>query len=59
MFAMNAATGAILWRFASGSSCLGGAAIVNGTVYWGTGYGTFAPLTTSGNKLFAFSLNGA
>jgi polyvinyl alcohol dehydrogenase (cytochrome) len=57
LFAMNAATGATLWQFASGSSCLGGAAIVNGTVYWGTGYGTFAPLTTSGNKLFAFSLN--
>jgi polyvinyl alcohol dehydrogenase (cytochrome) len=58
MVAMDAATGAIKWTFASGSSCLGGAAIVNGTVYWGTGYRTFGPVTTAGNKLFAFSLNG-
>ena len=59
MIAMDAATGAIKWQYASGSSCLGGAAIVNGTVYWGTGYRTFAPLTTAGNKLFAFTLNGS
>ncbi|CUR55786.1 putative Pyrrolo-quinoline quinone repeat-containing protein [metagenome] len=58
MVAMDAATGAIKWTFASGSSCLGGAAIVNGTVYWGTGYRSFAPLTTAGDKLFAFTLNG-
>ena len=34
MIAMNAATGAIKWQFPSGSSCLGGAAIADGTVYW-------------------------
>lgn len=54
MIAMNAATGAIKWQFPSGSSCLGGAAIADGTVYWGTGYRAFAPLSTAGNKLFAF-----
>lgn len=59
MIAMDAASGAIKWQYASGSSCLGGAAIVNGTVYWGTGYRTFAPLTTAGNKLFAFTLTGS
>ncbi len=59
MIAMDAASGAIRWQYASGSSCLGGAAIVNGTVYWGTGYRTFGPLTTAGNKLFAFTLNGS
>ncbi len=59
MIAMDAASGAIKWQYASGSSCLGGAAIVNGTVYWGTGYRTFGPLTTAGNKLFAFTLNGS
>jgi polyvinyl alcohol dehydrogenase (cytochrome) len=58
MVAMDAATGAIKWTNASGSSCLGGATIVNGTVYWGTGYRTFAPLTTPGNSLFAFTPNG-
>jgi len=59
MAAMNAATGAILWTHASGSSCLGGAAIVDGTVYWGTGYRTFGPLTTPGNRLLAFTANGS
>ena len=59
MIAMDAASGAIRWQYASGSSCLGGAAIVNGTVYWGTGYRTFYPATTAGNKLFAFTLNGS
>jgi polyvinyl alcohol dehydrogenase (cytochrome) len=60
MAAMNAARGNILWSYESGSSCLGGAAIVDGTVYWGTGYRTFgAPFTTPGNKLSAFSPNGS
>jgi polyvinyl alcohol dehydrogenase (cytochrome) len=59
MVAMDAATGAIKWTYPSGSSCLGGAAIANGTVYWGTGYRSFFPLTTAGNKLFAFTPNGS
>jgi polyvinyl alcohol dehydrogenase (cytochrome) len=58
MVAMDAATGAVRWTYASGSSCLGGAAIANGTVYWGTGYRTFAPLTTAGNRLLAFAPAG-
>lgn len=58
MVAMDAATGAIRWTFPSGSSCLGGAAIVDGTVFWGTGYGVFAPLTTAGTKLYAFTPGG-
>lgn len=58
MVALDAATGQIRWTYASGSSCLGGAAITNGTVYWGTGYRAFAPLTTAGEKLFAFTLGG-
>ena len=59
MVAMNAATGAIKWSYTRGSSCLGGAAIANGTVYWGTGYRAFGPLTTAGNKLFAFTPSGS
>lgn len=58
MIAMDAATGQIKWTYASGSSCIGGAAIANGTVYWGTGYRAFAPLSSAGEKLFAFTLNG-
>ncbi len=52
MYALNAATGAVLWSFASGGSVIGGAAIVNGTVYWGSGY----YLGTENNKLYAFGL---
>jgi polyvinyl alcohol dehydrogenase (cytochrome) len=57
MYAMNAATGAILWDFASGANCNGGATIVDGMVFWGTGYDTFA--ASGGNAaqaLYAFGL---
>jgi polyvinyl alcohol dehydrogenase (cytochrome) len=56
MHALDAATGAILWSFDSGNTCYAGAAISNGTVYWGTGYPspTGGPPTPS--SLFAFRL---
>jgi polyvinyl alcohol dehydrogenase (cytochrome) len=53
MYALNVATGGILWSFASGGACNAGAAISNGTVYWGSGYRTFF---TGNNKVFAFSI---
>lgn len=53
MYAMNAATGAVLWEFASGGSCLSGAAISNGTVFWGSGYSNLG-FGTPNNKLYAF-----
>ena len=58
MFALDAATGDILFSFASGGSVGSGAAVVDGTVYWGSGYGVFGPLFpyTSNNKLYAFEL---
>jgi len=46
MYAIDAATGTVLWGFASGGSCNSGAAVVNGTVYWGSG----------NNRLFAFEV---
>jgi polyvinyl alcohol dehydrogenase (cytochrome) len=55
MFAMNAATGEILWGFASGGTVNSAPAIVDGVLYWGSGY----PVTKRGawnNKLFAFAL---
>lgn len=58
MVAMNAATGSILWDFASGGSCLSGGAISQGTVYWGSGYSNFG-FGTPNNKLYAFSLSGS
>jgi polyvinyl alcohol dehydrogenase (cytochrome) len=55
MFALDAATGAILWHFAAGGSVNAGAAVVRGSVYWGSGYAR----SGSGNdKRYAFSLDG-
>jgi polyvinyl alcohol dehydrogenase (cytochrome) len=61
MYALDAATGRILWSFASGGSVSGGASIVDGSVYWGSGYcgtaclGGSTPLTNN-NKVYAFGL---
>ena len=63
MYALDASTGKILWGYASGGSVAGGAAIVDGAVYWGSGYcgaacvvAGSAPLNN--NKLDAFALVG-
>ena len=58
MFALDAATGNILFSFASGGSVGSGAAVVNGTVYWGSGYSVFGPFFpyTGNNKLYAFEV---
>ena len=55
MYAVSAASGDILWQYAAGGSVNAGPAIVNGTVYWGSGYSRFG-LGTGGNKLYAFAL---
>ena len=57
MLALNAATGEMLWTFASGSSVNAGATIVDGTVYWGSGYARSAE-GNGNNKLYAFSIDG-
>jgi polyvinyl alcohol dehydrogenase (cytochrome) len=57
MFALDGKTGEILWRFAAGSSVNSGPAVVDNTVYWGSGYDR--RLGGNGNnRLFAFSLDG-
>ena len=57
MYALDGATGAVLWTFASGGSCLSGAAISNGEVYWGSGYSNFGgAFGGPNNKLYAFEL---
>jgi polyvinyl alcohol dehydrogenase (cytochrome) len=59
MFALDAATGAVLWSFVAGSSVIAGPAIVRNSIYWGSGYRRFGPgLGTPNNKLFAFSIGG-
>jgi polyvinyl alcohol dehydrogenase (cytochrome) len=55
MYALDGATGAVLWSFASGGSCLSGAAISGGMLFWGSGYSNFE-LGTSNNRLYAFGL---
>lgn len=53
MFGLDAATGAILWQFASGGTVMDGPAILNGALFWGSGYW----VGTENNKLYAFSLS--
>jgi polyvinyl alcohol dehydrogenase (cytochrome) len=55
MYALDGATGAILWTFVSGGSCLSGAAISGGDVYWGSGYSNFG-FGTPNNKVYAFTV---
>ena len=52
MYAMNAATGAVLWSYNSGGFCNAGASVADGMVYWGSG--TFQG--TGVKKVFAFGL---
>ena len=55
MYALDGATGNILWSFASGGGCLSGAAISEGRLFWGSGYSFFS---TPNNKLYSFGLPG-
>jgi len=62
MYALDAQTGAILWHFTSASltpgaapgSVIDGPSIVDGVLYWGSGYGRVGG--TGGNRLYAFSV---
>ena len=56
MFALEAATGRQLWAFQASGVVNSGPAIVNGTVYWGSGY-PGSPRWYS-TKLYAFSIPG-
>jgi polyvinyl alcohol dehydrogenase (cytochrome) len=57
MYALDAATGEILWQFGAGSSVNAGPAVVDGSVYWGSGYARSAE-GSGNNKFYAFSLDG-
>jgi polyvinyl alcohol dehydrogenase (cytochrome) len=59
MYALDAANGKILWDFQSAGSVNTGAAVVNGNVYWGSGYNhLFIPGWTGSTTFYAFSING-
>ncbi len=57
-FALDAATGEILWQYPALSSVNAGPAVVNGSVYWGSGYARSGVEGSGGNRLFAFSIDG-
>ena len=54
MYALDTKTGKILWNFASGGSVIDGPSIVDGALYWGSGYRNI--LGTGNNKVYAFTL---
>jgi polyvinyl alcohol dehydrogenase (cytochrome) len=59
MYALNAATGATLWSFQAPGSVNAAPAVVDGTLYWGSGYHNFpagAPLGTASNMFYSFAL---
>lgn len=59
MYALSAATGETLWSYRSGASIGTAPAIVDGTVFWAAGYGSFGMGGSAGlRKLFAFSVTG-
>ena len=59
MYALDAKTGEILWRFAAGTSVNAGPAVVDGSVYWGSGYTRAAEGGPNPSpKFYAFSIEG-
>jgi polyvinyl alcohol dehydrogenase (cytochrome) len=56
MYAFDASSGAILWSFQSGGSVASGAAVVDGTVFWGCGYKNAIGVGTAGRTFYAFAL---
>jgi polyvinyl alcohol dehydrogenase (cytochrome) len=54
MYALSAETGSILWNFASGGSVIDGPSIVDGVLFWGSGYKEV--VGTGNNKVYAFTL---
>jgi polyvinyl alcohol dehydrogenase (cytochrome) len=59
MFALNAATGKVIWSFAAGGSVIAGASPVNNDLYWGSGYSNLSALGFTGShKFYGFTPNG-
>jgi polyvinyl alcohol dehydrogenase (cytochrome) len=52
MYASDARGGDILWSFTSGGSVMSAPAIVDGVLYWGSGYSS----GYNNDKLYAFEL---
>jgi polyvinyl alcohol dehydrogenase (cytochrome) len=57
MFALDAATGEILWQYKAGASVNSGPAVVDGSVYWGSGYSRSGVEGSGSNRFFAFTVD--
>ena len=57
MFALDAATGEILWQFGAGASVNSGPAVADGSVYWGSGYSRSGVEGSGSNQFFAFTVD--
>jgi polyvinyl alcohol dehydrogenase (cytochrome) len=58
-FGLDGATGKVLWSFASGGSSISSPAIVDGVLYWGTGYSHLSVAgAKASTKFYAFSVDG-
>jgi polyvinyl alcohol dehydrogenase (cytochrome) len=55
LFALDAANGRILWQYGAGGSVNAAPAVVNGSVYWGTGYSRSGVEGSGNNQFYAFT----
>jgi polyvinyl alcohol dehydrogenase (cytochrome) len=61
MFALDAGSGNTLWTFQAAGSVNAAPAVMNGMLFWGSGYHNFPatqPLGTASNEFYSFSLPG-
>jgi polyvinyl alcohol dehydrogenase (cytochrome) len=58
MYALDIQSGQILWNFASGGTVIDGPSIVDGSLYWGSGYRNIPP-GIGNNKVYAFTVAGS
>lgn len=58
MYVLDAATGLRLWSFPSGGACVAGAALVDGDVYWGSGYIGPGGVGSLNDQFYAFRVTG-
>jgi polyvinyl alcohol dehydrogenase (cytochrome) len=56
MYALHGATGRIMWEYAAGGSVVSGPAVVDGVVFWGSGYARTGGV--GNDQFYAFSVDG-
>jgi polyvinyl alcohol dehydrogenase (cytochrome) len=59
VYALDANNGKILWSYTTPGAAIGGAAVVNGNVYWGNGYSHLGiPGWNGSTTFYDFTING-